>query len=76
MRWLDKLPLVPLALGALVLGLAPLLPEPHLWRKFAMLAHGQLHRAIDAADLIMHASLPILLMLKVARMIWIKGGRG
>ena len=73
MRWLDKLPLVPLALGALVLGLAPLVPEPHLWSKLVMLAHGQLHRAIDIGDLMMHASLPVILILKIVRMMRIKG---
>ena len=75
MRWLDKLPLIPLALGALVLGFAPLVPEPHLWRKLAMLVDGQLHRAIDIGDLIMHVSLPLLLCLKIVRLVLIKRGR-
>jgi hypothetical protein len=76
MHWLDKLPLIPLALGALVLGLAPWVPEPHLWQKLEMLANGRLHRTIDIADLFMHASLPLLLSFKLARIVWIKRGRG
>lgn len=70
MRWLDHLPLVPLAIGALVLGLAPLLPEPHLWGKFKMLVSGQLDRTTDIGDLIMHAFFPLLLCLKLARLFW------
>jgi hypothetical protein len=67
MRWLDRLPWLPLAAGALWLGLAPFVPEPHLWEKLKMLASGTLTRPIDIFDLLMHASLPLLLLLKLAR---------
>ena len=67
MRWLDYLPLVPLAIGALVLGLAPGLPEPHLWEKLKLLLNGQLTRAVDIGDMIMHAFFPVLLGLKIFR---------
>ncbi|MBI3574715.1 MAG: RND transporter [Gammaproteobacteria bacterium] len=51
--------------GALLLGLAPFMPEPHLWEKLKMLAAGTLTRPIDIFDLLLHASLPVLLALKL-----------
>jgi hypothetical protein len=68
MRLLDKIPLGPLLVGALLLGLAPFQPEPHLWEKLKMLAAGTLTRPIDIFDLFLHASLPLLLLLKLGRM--------
>jgi hypothetical protein len=64
---LDRIPLGWLVLGALLFGLAPFVPEPHLWQKLKMLAHGDLSRPIDVFDLIMHAALPVLLMAKLGR---------
>jgi hypothetical protein len=49
------------------LGLAPFVPEPHLWQKLKMLANGTLSRPIDIFDLIMHASVPILVGVKLFR---------
>ena len=66
MRLLDRIPTIPLALGALLLGLAPFVPEPHLWQKLKMLAAGELTRAIDIFDLVMHGALPLLLLVKLA----------
>jgi hypothetical protein len=68
MRWLDRIPLPWLVLGALVLGLAPFTPEPHLWQKLKMLADGTLQRPIDIFDLVLHGALPLLLVLKLLRM--------
>jgi hypothetical protein len=68
MQWLDKIPLTALAVAALALALAPFNGQPHLWQKLAMLAHGTLSRPIDIFDLAMHASLPLLLAVKLARM--------
>lgn len=67
MQWLDKIPLTALVIAALVLGLAPFTPEPHLWQKLEMLSHGTLSRPIDIFDLIMHASLPLLLVIRLIR---------
>ena len=67
MQWLDKIPLTALVIGALVLGLAPYTPEPHLWEKLKMLADGTLTQPIDIFDLVMHASLPLLLVVKLVR---------
>lgn len=68
MTWLDKIPLVVLVLFAVVLGLAPFLPEPHLWEKLKMLFAGTLTRPIDIFDLLWHAAPVILLVLKLIRM--------
>lgn len=74
MHWLDKVPLLPLALGALLLGLAPFAPEPHLWEKLKMLADGTLSRPIDIFDLLLHGALPVLLLLKLLRLSTRSGG--
>ena len=68
MHWIDQIPLWALIVGAALLGLAPFSPEPHLWQKLRMLAEGTLSRPIDVFDLGMHASLPLLLAIKLIRM--------
>ena len=68
MQWLDRIPLTALVIAAIALGLAPFTPEPHLWQKLKMLANGTLSRPIDIFDLIMNASLPLLLAAKLIRM--------
>lgn len=68
MRWLDRLPFGMLVIGAVVLGLAPFKPEPHLWEKLRMLADGTLIRPIDIFDLAIHGILPLLLIAKLVRL--------
>ncbi len=68
MKWLDETPLWMVAVGAFALGLAPFLPEPHLVEKFRMLFAGALARPIDIFDLLMHAALPVLLVVKLIRL--------
>ena len=68
MTFLDKWPLLYVALGALFLGLAPFFPEPHLVEKTRMLLNGTLTRPLDILDLIWHAWLPVLLIIKLVRM--------
>jgi hypothetical protein len=75
MRWLDKIPLAPLALVAIVLGLAPFQPEPHLVQKLRMLADGSLTRPIDIFDLFLHGTPALLLILKLGRMAMVGTGR-
>ncbi|MBP8197555.1 MAG: RND transporter [Chromatiaceae bacterium] len=65
--WIDRLPLTLFVGAALTLGLAPFVPEPHLWEKLRMLAQGELVRPIDIFDLILHATPWLLLAIKVAR---------
>jgi len=69
MNWLDQIPLWALIVGAVLLGLAPFTPEPHLWQKLQMLADGTLSRPIDIFDLVLHASLPALLAVRLVRMV-------
>ena len=71
MALLDKIPLMYLLIGAVFLGLAPFFPEPHLVEKTRMLINGTLVRPIDMLDLAMHAVLPGLLVIKLARMVLI-----
>ena len=66
--WLDALPLSWLIIAALVLGLAPFYPEPHLVEKLRMLAHGELTRPLDIFDLVMHAAPVVLLLMRLVRM--------
>ncbi len=67
MPWLDRLPWFPLIAAALLLGLAPFVPEPHLWEKLRMLSEGRLQRPIDIFDLLLHGAPVVLLALKAAR---------
>jgi hypothetical protein len=64
--WLRALPWSTLIIAALLLGLAPFLPQPHLWEKIQMLAAGELSRPIDIFDLLMHGAPVALLALKAA----------
>ncbi|MCU7921453.1 MAG: RND transporter [Candidatus Thiodiazotropha sp. (ex Dulcina madagascariensis)] len=65
--WLDRIPLHIIALAAVVLALAPFVPEPHLWEKLKMLASGALRRPMDIFDLFMHGAPVILLIIKLIR---------
>jgi hypothetical protein len=76
MAWLDKTPLSLLILFSLLLGLAPFVPEPHLWEKLKMLAAGTLSRPIDVFDLALHAAPWMLLALKLFRVATRKGAPG
>lgn len=67
MRWLDRIPLPFFVLFALLLGLAPFFPEPHLWEKLKMLADGTLRRPLDVFDLVYHATPWVLLAMKLFR---------
>lgn len=46
---------------AIILGLAPFRPEPHLVEKLRMLANGQLTAPINIFDLFLHGA-PLLLI--------------
>lgn len=68
MKWLDKIPLGTLLIPAVLLGLAPFTPEPHLLEKLRMLSQGVLHKPIDIFDLLLHGTPAMLVVLKVLRM--------
>lgn len=68
LEFLDKIPFAGLLLFAVVLGLAPFFPEPHLGEKLRMLVHGQLKKPIDIFDLFWHTWPIVLVILKLIRM--------
>ena len=70
MKWLDKIDLVSLLIPAVLLGLAPLSPEPHLIEKLRMLSQGILSRPIDIFDLFLHGTLISLVIVKLARQVF------
>ena len=67
MKWLDRVSWFNLVLVALLLGLAPFSPEPHLWEKLKMLAAGTLVRPLDWFDMFMHGAPFLALVLKGVR---------
>lgn len=62
----DKIPTLTLVLVALTLGLAPFVPEPHVWEKLKMLVGGGLTKPVDMLDLVMHGAPWLVLALKLA----------
>jgi hypothetical protein len=74
MSWIDGLPLPLLLVVAVLLGLAPFRPEPHLWEKLKMLASGTLVRPVDIFDLLLHATPVALLLVKLGRMAYLRFG--
>ena len=73
MELLDRIPLGLAVVAALTLGLAPFLPEPHIWQKLKMLVAGTLVRPIDIFDLLLHAAPWALLAAKLIRMALTRG---
>ncbi|QKV18798.1 RND transporter [Oricola thermophila] len=63
---LDQLPWNIVIIACLTLGLAPFVPEPHIWEKLKMLASGTLVKPIDIFDFLMHAAPFVLAALKLA----------
>lgn len=72
LNMIDAAPLMMLLLVALTLGLAPFVPEPHLWEKLKMLGTGTLSKPIDIFDLLLHATPWIVLLLKLMRVAYLK----
>ncbi|MDH5485589.1 MAG: RND transporter [Gammaproteobacteria bacterium] len=68
MKWLDKISLPTLIVITLMLGLAPFVPEPHLWEKLKMLFAGELTRPIDIFDLLLHGTPAVLLATRLIRL--------
>ncbi len=64
-EFLNRLDWAVLIIAAVLLGLAPFRPEPHLVEKIRMLAHGTLRRPIDILDLLFHLSPLALIVLKL-----------
>ncbi|MDP3373837.1 MAG: hypothetical protein Q8S34_06385 [Hydrogenophaga sp.] len=52
---------------ALYLGVAPIVPEPHLVEKLRMLSQGMLVKPIDMFDLLLHSAPLVLLAVRLWR---------
>ena len=65
---IDRISLVPLAVAAIFMALAPFSPEPHLLEKSRMLINGELVKPIDIFDLFMHSFLIVLLAIRLLRL--------
>ena len=76
MKWIDNISITTLLVIALLLGLAPFVPEPHVWEKLKMLANGELQKPLDIFDLLMHGTPWLLLFVKVLRMAMLKNTTG
>jgi len=68
MSFLDNIPMPTVIIFALLVGLAPFVPEPHVLEKLRMLMAGDLVRPMDIFDLAMHGAPWLLLFAKLARM--------
>ena len=62
---MKYIPLPILLVLCLTLGLAPFVPEPHVWEKIKMLLAGTLTKSVDIFDLVMHGLPFVLLLLKL-----------
>jgi len=67
LKLIDRIPLLPLAVAATVMALAPFAPEPHLLEKSRMLINGTLIKPIDIFDLFWHSFLLLLLVIRLIR---------
>jgi len=72
MSFLDRIPLVPLAIFAVLLALMPFVPQPHLFEKIGLLFDGSLSRPLDIFDLFWHSWLLVVLVLKLFRLKTVK----
>ncbi len=69
LAFIDRLDWLTVLLVCATLGLAPFLPEPHVWEKLKMLATGNLVAPVDMFDLAMHGLPWAVAALKAARQI-------
>ena len=72
LRWIDNLPWSLVLIAAILLGLAPFFPQPHLVEKLRMLADHTLRRPIDIFDLFYHALPMVILLIKGGRALFLK----
>lgn len=63
-QMLQQIPYPILIIAALLMGLAPFYPMPHLIEKLLMLKNGQLTKPVDIFDLFFHLLPALLLLLK------------
>ena len=68
MSVLDQVPWALVVVACLTLGLAPFVPEPHIWEKLRMLVAGDLVKPMDMFDLAMHGAPFVVLVVKLIRL--------
>ncbi|MGB8817988.1 MAG: hypothetical protein WCC66_08730 [Rhizobiaceae bacterium] len=68
-KLIDKIPIQPLAIAALILALVPFVPEPHLLEKIRWLLAGLPFKPVDWLDLLMHGTPLLLLLAKTVRIL-------
>jgi hypothetical protein len=68
MSVLDQIPWALVIVACLTLGLAPFVPEPHIWEKLRMLVAGELVKPTDMFDLALHGAPFVVLVVKLIRM--------
>lgn len=67
MKPLDSISWPVIIVLILTLGLAPYVPEPHIWQKINMLMNGNLSEPADVFDLVFHATPWLLAAVKLVR---------
>ena len=67
MKFLDKIPFRTTIILTIFLGLAPFMPEPHLWEKLKMLVAGNLVKPVDIFDMFFHMAPGLVLLAKIYR---------
>ncbi len=67
LEFIDGTPLSMFIILALALGLAPFVPEPHLFEKTRMLFAGTLIKPIDIFDFFLHFTPVAALVFKLVR---------
>ena len=67
-KLIDRIPILPLAIIAIFMLMAPFAPEPHLLQKLRMLVNGELSKPIDIFDLFWHSFWSVLLIIRLIRL--------
>ena len=67
MKPLDTISWPMIAVLCLTLGLAPYVPEPHIWQKLNMLLSGDLTQGVDIFDMVFHGAPWLLAIAKLIR---------
>jgi hypothetical protein len=68
LKYIDRIPLLPLVVVAILMLLAPFSPEPHLLEKSRMLINGELTKGIDIFDMFWHSLFITILVIRLIRL--------
>ena len=67
MQIIDQISWPLILIACATLGLAPFVPEPHIWGKLKMLFAGTLVKPMDIFDFLLHGAPFLVLFAKVIR---------